>query len=106
MPMIWSIRASARGVGRLQRRAGEGAVDIAGDGAGLVEGEAVMDQGRHPAERMQGQVGGRHVGGERVDLDPVVGHALLGQGQPGDAEIDAVAVTVQDEGHGAILAFR
>ena len=74
--------------------------------AGLVEREAVMDQGGHAAERMQGEVGRRHVGREGVHLDPLVGHPLLGQGQAGDALIDAVAVAMEDEGHSAILAVR
>ena len=106
MPMNWSMRASAWRRGRLQRRAGEGAVDIAGDGAGFVEHEAVMDQGRHAAEGMQRQIGRPGCRGEGVHLDPVVGHPLLGQGEAGDAEIDAVAIAVQDQGHGAILASR
>src|SRR2546430_7572269 len=50
--------------------------------------------------RSEHQIGRRHIGRERIDLDPVVAHALLGEGQPDDAEIDAVAVTVQHEGHG------
>ena len=62
MPINWSMRASACGVRRLQRRSGKGAVDIAGDGAGLVEHEAVMDQGRHAAEGMEREVVGRDVG--------------------------------------------
>ena len=58
-----------------------------------------MNQGRHPAERMQGEIGRRDVGGERVDFDPLVGHRLLGQGEADDAEVDAVAITVQDQRH-------
>jgi hypothetical protein len=65
-----------------------------------------MGQGRHPAERVQGEIRGRDVRGERVHLDPDVGYTFLGQGQPGDADVDAIAVTVQDERHAAILAFR
>jgi hypothetical protein len=65
-----------------------------------------MDQGRDATERMQGEVRRRDVGGERVDLDPIVGDPLLRQGQAGDAIVDAVAVAMQDERHAAILAFH
>ena len=83
----------------LQGGAGEAAVEVAGDGAGFVEDEIVVNQGRHPAERMEGEIGRRDVGGERVHFDPLVGHPLLGQGEADDAEVDAVAITVQDQRH-------
>jgi len=65
-----------------------------------------MDQGRHAAERMQGEVGRGHIGRERVHLDLLAGDALLGQGQAGDALIDAVPVAMENESHRAILTAR
>ena len=88
----------ARLVG-LQRGAGKRAVEIAGDGAGFVESEIVVNQGRHPAERMEGEIGRRNVGGEGVHFDPVVGQPLLGQDEAGNPDVDAVAITVQDQMH-------
>ncbi len=65
-----------------------------------------MDEGRHAVERMERQIIGRRIGRERVHLDLIVGHPLLGQGQAGHAGIDAGAVAVENEGSWAILAFR
>ena len=96
------VHAAERpGIGRLQGRVGKGTVDVADDGAGLVEHISVVHEGGHAAEGMEGEVGGRPVGGEGIDLDLLVGQPLLLEGQTGDPVVDAVAVAVQDEGHGA-----
>ena len=90
----------------LQRRPGKGAVDVAGDGAGLVEREAIVDQRRHAAERVQPAIVGRWIGREWIHLDEVVGHAFLGEGEPGRPDVDARAVSMEDDSHAGSLAFR
>jgi hypothetical protein len=48
---------------------------------------------------MEGEIVRRHIRGERVHFDPVIGHPLLGQGEAGNPDVDAVAITVQDQRH-------
>ncbi len=91
--------AEHSGLRGLQGGAGECPIDVATDGARFVEGETVMDEGRHAAERMEREVVGRDLGREGVHFDPVVSHPLLGQGEAGDSDVDAVAITVQDQRH-------
>ena len=60
-----------------------------------------MDERRDPAERVKREIGLRNLGRERVHLDLVVGHGLLRQDQADDADVDAVAIAMKNEGHGA-----
>jgi hypothetical protein len=48
---------------------------------------------------MEGEIGLRDVRGEGVHFDPVVSHLFLGQGEAGNPDVDAVAITVQDQRH-------
>src|SRR5690606_9740357 len=84
------------GVAGLQRRTSDRLADIAGDGRRLVPDEAVNHDGRHAAEEIEGKIpGGQPAGGENVDRDEFVVDALLEQGKPGDAHIDAVIGAVE-----------
>src|SRR5690606_25302927 len=82
---------------RLKRRPGERLVDVTGDRARLVDLEPVVLEGRDPAERMAREVARRGPArSEDVDLLEAVADALLLQGQPYGADIDAIGGAVDD----------
>jgi hypothetical protein len=78
-------------IGWLERGSGERLVDVARDGAGLVELESVVLERWNPTERLTREVVVRRTARRKhVDLDQAVADALLGEGQAHDPHIDAV----------------
>jgi len=84
-------------VGRLQRRAGEGAVDVAGDHVGFVQPQPVMLERRHFAIRVALEERRLLVLAlEHPDMAEIIGDGLFRQRQPHGADIGAVRRSIND----------